>query len=62
MSHEHESKQLAAPTPLAVLNEVCSHLEVAVRYSLPSDDQINLEHVRQALALAKLLREAQRAA
>jgi hypothetical protein len=43
-----------------MLEEIISHLGTAIGQSIPSDDQIIMDHVRQALAAAIVLREAAR--
>lgn len=50
------------PVPAdAMLLEIIGHLGAAVSQSLPSDDQIIMGHVRQALEFAKTLWAAQTA-
>lgn len=41
-----------------LLDEITAHLGAAISQSLPSDDQIIMEHVRAAHGLARLLRKA----
>jgi hypothetical protein len=40
------------------LLEIIAHLGAAISQSIPTDDQIIMEHVRAAHGLARLLRKA----
>lgn len=46
---------------LPLLEEAKSHLDVAVRYSTPADDQVMMDHIRVALALVDVVVKAQKA-
>jgi hypothetical protein len=43
---------------VALIDEIIGHLGAAISQSIPSDDQIIMEHVRAAHGLARILRRA----
>ncbi len=52
------SAALAPVSADAVLLEIIAHLGAAISQSIPTDDQIIMEHVRAAHELARILRKA----